>query len=138
MTEHITHYSPDGGEGLLAIVIRAEYAPPGVTFVTEPTNGLQVGVLNRPEGDVAKAHYHPPAGRLVELTQEVLFVRSGAIRVTVYSSAGEDMGSKTLGAGDAVVLLRGGHEVKFLEPSVVLEVKQGPHLGDRDKRYYNS
>ena len=35
--------------------------------------------------------------------------------------------------GDVVLLIRGGHGFEVLEPLEMLEIKQGPYLGDQDK-----
>lgn len=38
-----------------------------------------------------------------------------------------------LGAGDTILLIRCGHGFEVLEELVMLEVKQGPYSGERDK-----
>ena len=35
--------------------------------------------------------------------------------------------------GDVILLADGGHGFKMLEPSEIIEVKQGPYCGEQDK-----
>lgn len=41
--------------------------------------------------------------------------------------------SRVLVAGDVILLATGGHGFEMLEPSELIEVKQGPYPGDEDK-----
>ena len=43
------------------------------------------------------------------------------------------MESTILHAGDVILLADGGHGFKMLEQSEIIEVKQGPYCGERDK-----
>ena len=67
------------------------------------------------------------------LTTEVLLVRSGRVRLDFYDDARAYLESTVLEAGDVVLLARGGHGLEMLEASELIEVKQGPYAGGRDK-----
>ena len=41
--------------------------------------------------------------------------------------------SRDLKAGDVILLVKGGHGFEVLEELEMIEVKQGPYAGDRDK-----
>ena len=41
--------------------------------------------------------------------------------------------SRVLGAGDVILLIAGGHGFEVLEELNMIEVKQGPYVGDADK-----
>ncbi len=41
--------------------------------------------------------------------------------------------STVLDAGDVILLAYGGHGFEMLEPTEIIEVKQGPYAGDGDK-----
>jgi len=71
--------------------------------------------------------------RKVDLTQEVLFIKSGKVRVDFYDEAREYLESRILEQGDVVLLAHGGHGFQMLEPSEMIEVKQGPFCGEMDK-----
>jgi mannose-6-phosphate isomerase-like protein (cupin superfamily) len=69
----------------------------------------------------------------VEYTKEVLFIRSGRLRIDFYDDRQNYLESRTLSAGDIVLLARGGHGFEMLEDCEIIEVKQGPYAGDKDK-----
>lgn len=134
-------YAPahiDGGEGLLAIVVRARnhivVDPPSISFLTEPDNPLQLGVINYKPGQSVPAHIHLPNKRTVELTQEVLFIRKGTITVNMYTGRGDSAGFVTLNRGDVIMLVAGGHSLLSYDDSEIIECKVGPYVGrERDK-----
>jgi mannose-6-phosphate isomerase-like protein (cupin superfamily) len=119
----------------LALVIRAAPAPPGAQFVTPPEAGLQVGVLTHAEGTSIPRHKHHRIERQVSGTSEVLLVRSGSCEVDVYDDE-ERIATAQLSAGDVIVLLAGGHALRMLEDTVLVEVKQGPYPGVEEKVRY--
>jgi mannose-6-phosphate isomerase-like protein (cupin superfamily) len=89
--------------------------------------------MHRPAGYIIEPHLHLPAPREVSYTKEVLFVRSGRLRADFYDEQRNYLESVLLGAGDVVLLSRGGHGFEMLENSEIVEVKQGPYVGERDK-----
>jgi hypothetical protein len=108
----------------------------GLGFFSSDQDFIQVGVWGYNSGKVLKAHIHNQALREVHWTQEVLYVRSGRIRATVFDMA-ERRVAELLGTeGDILVLLRGGHGYEILQDGTrVLEVKNGPYLGaEADRR----
>ena len=83
-------------------------------------------------------HVHNPVAREVHYTQEVLFIRKGRLRVDFYGSDREYLESVVLEAGDTILLIAGGHGFEVLEEVEMLEVKQGPYVGDHDKTRFVS
>ena len=65
--------------------------------------------------------------------QEVLYIKSGKVRVDFYDNDQVYLESRILFAGDVILLSDGGHGFKMLEPSEIIEVKQGPYCGEMDK-----
>ena len=118
---------------LLAIIIRNEYSNEGINFFTNDNDSQQLGYMSRPEGYEIKPHRHNLVQREVHLTQEVLFIKSGKVRVDFYSNNQEYLESRILKHGDVILLSDGGHGFKMLEPSEIIEVKQGPYCGEQDK-----
>jgi mannose-6-phosphate isomerase-like protein (cupin superfamily) len=94
--------------------------------------------MNRPAGHVIPPHVHNPVTREVHFTKEVLFIRSGRLRVDFYSDNQEYLESTVLEAGDVILLAFGGHGFEMLEPTEIIEVKQGPYAGDQDKTRFQS
>ena len=71
--------------------------------------------------------------REVRFTKEVLFIRSGRVRVDFYTEEQQYIESSVLEAGDVILLAYGGHGFEMLEPTEIIEVKQGPYVGEQDK-----
>ena len=118
---------------LLAIIIRSDFHKDGIAFLTPDNFSQQLGYMNRPEGYVIQPHTHNAVERKVELTQEVLFIKSGTVRVDFYNDTQIYIESRILLKGDVILLAHGGHGFKMIEPSELIEVKQGPYCGDQDK-----
>jgi mannose-6-phosphate isomerase-like protein (cupin superfamily) len=121
------------GEDELALILRHSYRAEGITFLTANDYSQQLGYMNRAAGYVIPPHVHNPVAREVRYTKEVLFIRSGRVRVDFYTDAQEYIESTVLEAGDVILLAYGGHGFKMLEPTEIIEVKQGPYVGDQDK-----
>jgi hypothetical protein len=75
--------------------------------------------------------------REVHFTQEVLLLRAGRLRVDFYDEQKNYLESRVLGAGDVILLATGGHGFKVLEEVEMIEVKQGPYVGDDDKTRFD-
>jgi hypothetical protein len=128
MIERITHKNQ-----LLAIIIGNSYHKEGISFFTEDHFSQQLGYMNRPKGYVIDPHRHNIVAREVVLTQEVLFIKSGKVRVDFYDDDQTYLLSRILNSGDVILLAAGGHGFEMMEPSEIIEVKQGPYVGERDK-----
>lgn len=122
----------------LGILIKANYNQNGIQFFTNDNDSQQLGYMNRPVGYEIKPHRHNLVQREVHLTQEVLFIKSGKVRVDFYSNQQEYLESRILNPGDVILLSDGGHGFKMLEPSEIIEVKQGPYCGEQDKVRFDS
>ena len=116
-----------------AIIVRNDFREPGLHFFTPPHFSQQLGCMRHPKGHLIEPHVHNPVPRAVEFTQEALFLRRGKLRVDFYSEAGVYLESRELRAGDVILLIRGGHGFEVLEEIEMVEVKQGPYVGDSDK-----
>lgn len=128
MIESIQHQGQ-----LLAVVIRREFRREGIEFFTPPEFSQQLGYMNRPAGYRIPPHVHNPVPREVQYTHEVLFIRSGRVRVNLYDDARRYVRSLELAEGDVILLAGGGHGFEMLEACEMIEVKQGPHVGEADK-----
>ncbi len=121
------------GDVELALIVRHSFRRDGIEFFTPGTYSQQIGYMNRPAGYVIPPHVHNPVVREVHYTKEVLFIRSGRLRVDFYSEGQEYLESRVLEAGDVILLAYGGHGFEMIEPTEIIEVKQGPYAGDGDK-----
>lgn len=128
MIENIMHSGRS-----LAIILRTAYHNSGITFFTPDQFSQQLAYMNRPQGYVIPPHIHNPVKREVHFTKEVLFIKSGRVRVDFYSEEKDYLESTILETGDVILLAFGGHGFEMLEPTEIIEVKQGPYTGDHDK-----
>ena len=117
----------------LAVLLQSRYQQEGIAFFTPDDFSQQLGYMNRPEGYVIPPHVHNPVPRQVQYTKEVLFIKSGRVRVDFYNDDQRYLESRILEAGDVILLAYGGHGFEMLEPTEIIEVKQGPYAGDADK-----
>jgi hypothetical protein len=76
---------------------------------------------------------HNKVQREVFYTQEVLFIRKGKVKVDFYDDNRKYIDTRTLITGDVILLASGGHGFQMLEPTEIIEVKQGPFVGEHDK-----
>ena len=129
---HIKH-----NEELLAIIISSNFKKEGIEFFTPNDFSQQLGYMKRPKGYKIKPHIHNDIPRSVNYTQEVLFIKSGKVKVNFYSNEKIYLESKILHQGDIILLAKGGHGFEILEDSEMIEVKQGPYSGEIDKTRFH-
>lgn len=125
----------DNGK-ILAIIVRDEDWTEGLNFISSENDFMQVGFWNYMQGKDLLPHMHLECQREVLKTQEVIFVKSGAVRLDLFKEDGAFLKSFDLKNGDTAVLLNGGHGYKILQDNTkVLEVKNGPYVGpDKDRK----
>lgn len=117
----------------IALIIRSGFDEPGLHFLTPPNFSQQVAVMRHPKGKYIEPHVHNLVTRQVMFTQEVLWIRKGRVKVTLYNSYRKPVGSSILESGDLILLCGGGHAFEMLEETAMVEVKQGPYAGENDK-----
>lgn len=131
--EHIKHL-----DQTIGIIIRAGFRTDGIEFFTPDTFSQQLGYMNRPAGYKIAPHVHNPVPRAVVWTQEVLYIKSGRVRVDFFTDGRQYLESRIVRAGDVLLLAAGGHGFEMLERSEIIEVKQGPYCGDADKTRFET
>lgn len=117
----------------LAIIIRSDFREEGIHFLTESDYSQQLAYMHHPKGKMIDAHVHNYEERSVVYTQEVLVIRRGVLRVDFYTNEHSYIESIILYSGDIILLASGGHGFEVLEEVEMIEIKQGPYLGERDK-----
>jgi mannose-6-phosphate isomerase-like protein (cupin superfamily) len=121
------------GSRLLAIIIRSQYYQEGIVFFTPDDYSQQLAYMNRPAGHRIVPHVHNKVQREVSYTQEVLFVKKGRVKIDFYDENNKYFDTRILSTGDVILLASGGHGFEMLEPTEMIEVKQGPFAGEQDK-----
>lgn len=117
----------------ISIIIYSQFREDGIHFFTNDTQCQQLAFMSHPTGKLIAPHVHNPVPREVQFTQEVLFIRKGRLRVDFYDTDQRYLESRILGPGDVILLIQGGHGFEVLEEVEMIEVKQGPYVGEQDK-----
>ena len=128
MIKNIVH---DGQ--LLGLLVSHRFREEGLHFLTPEHLSLQLAFMRYPDGKAINPHTHIPATRSLQDTQEVLVIKSGKVRVDFYDNDQNYLESHQLEAGDVILLAGGGHGFEVLEEAEMLEVKQGPYMGEGEK-----
>lgn len=129
--EHITWHNQH-----IATIIRTGFLPPKTTFVTPDDYYQQAGFVVYPQGGAVQRHIHLPLQRHLVGTPETLLVRQGQVEADLYALDRSYLGTWVLNEGDLLLLVGGGHGFRFLEDTVLLEIKQGPYTGLKEKEQF--
>lgn len=115
---------------VIAIVVPAGSPVDRIRFLTPPDYPFQVGLLRHPSEHHIAAHSHTKLRIETEIFQEFLYVQEGRVRIELYGLGGNFLQAVELTRDDAILFVDGGHALTMLEPTRILEVKQGPYPGD--------
>ena len=128
----------ESGGRVLALILRGELGREGAFFYTPPENSIQLGIIQHKQGTEVRPHVHKDVSRLVQGVQEVLHIEYGVVEVDVYAGDGTKVWNTKLSDGDTILFIDGGHGLKVMSDTRILEVKQGPYLGaSEDKSWLN-
>ncbi len=133
MIEKIEH-----NDELYALIVYHTFAKEGISFFTPDEFSQQLAYMSHPTGKLIQPHVHNPVPRQVSYTQEVLFIKTGKLRVDFYDEDKAYLSSRVLQAGDVILLAKGGHGFEVLEAVEMFEVKQGPYAGEKDKTRFSA
>lgn len=128
------------GEILIAKIIKAEEWEENLKFYTDDKDFLQVATWNYNKGKHLKAHGHNICKRVSDKTNELIFIKSGKIKSTLFSENGVVLETVILEQGDILISYNGGHAYDILDENTqVLEVKNGPYPGlEKDKKVFEN
>lgn len=121
---------------ILAMIVRNDYHKEGISFITPDEYSQQVAYMNHPAGHVIMPHVHNKVKREIFFTKEVLIIKSGKLRCDFYTDDKEYIKSTIVNSGDVLLLVSGGHGFECLEQTEMIEVKQGPYAGEKDKERF--
>lgn len=124
MIEYIQSQGKD-----IAIFVPGHFTPEQTRFITKNAEPMQWGIGVFKKGAKVEPHRHMGVPATVSEFQEFIMIRQGRVVAEVFDEAGELVRKIEMVAGDALLLLRGGHGFEFLENAELLELKQGPYLG---------
>jgi len=118
---------------VIAIIIPSSFREKGIKFITPDSFSQQLAYMKHPASHEIKPHVHNVVRREIQLTRETLFIRKGRVRIDLYGNDRKYLRSIVSKTGDVILLVNGGHGLKMLEESEIIEVKQGPYAGEQDK-----
>jgi hypothetical protein len=118
---------------VLAYIVRAHATSERTRFLTPDDSNLQLGLIAYRAGQRVAPHYHLPVERTTRGTLEFLSVREGSCELDLYDDGNRRVATLPLNVGDVVLLVTGGHGIRMLTDTVLLEVKQGPYTGVEEK-----
>lgn len=132
----VEHIDIDGRR--LATVIPVYYENKGIQFHSEPSETLQIGSMMWSAGHHIQGHKHLSHPRRVEFSNEAIFITKGKVQINFLDDLGNTLLSRVLGEGDVILLMDGGHSFDIIEDARMIEVKQGPYVGEADKLRYET
>ena len=118
---------------IVALIFRPDPGLKGTNFFTPPEYSLQVGYLQYKSGESIPAHTHYKTERTVTGAAEIAIIQSGSCEVELFSEDGTPLSKHTLVAGNAIVMLTGGHSFRMMEDTSLYLIKQGPYGGSEEK-----
>ena len=105
----------------------------GVKFFTSKDLNLQVGYMSHNSNHEIKPHYHLKRGKIIKDMSEFLIIFKGKIKFLFYNKKKKLAKQKILNKKDMILIVSGAHGFKILKNTEMLEVKQGPFVGEKDK-----
>ena len=119
---------------MLALIVRGKYRnKKGIHFFTPENATQQFGYMKHKKKHIIKPHLHQKRLTKILSTTEVILIMKGVLRVDFYNQKKKYLYSKILKKNDIIMLVHGGHGFKVLKNVEMLEIKQGPFSGDKDK-----
>jgi hypothetical protein len=105
----------------------------GIQFFTPNEYNMQVGLMAHSKNYIIKPHYHLNRKKVIKNMSELLIIFSGKLKVYFYNKKNIRCKTAILNKKDMILLMSGGHGFKVLEKIEMIEIKQGPFSGDKDK-----
>ena len=105
----------------------------GIEFFTASNLNMQVGLMGHSKNHIIKPHFHINRKKIVKQMSELLIIFSGQLKVFFYNKKKLRAKSLILNKKDMILLISGGHGFKVLKKLEMLEIKQGPFVGEKDK-----
>ena len=128
----------DSKGNLLCIVYRDNDWSEGLNFITDNSLFIQVGSWWYQKDKKLAKHKHNVVPRQSDITQEMVYVKSGSMMATIFDQEMNFVQEIILKEGDMAIMAYGGHGYKILEDNTkIIESKNGPFLGvNEDKVKY--
>mgnify|MGYP002639835837 CR=1 FL=1 len=114
---------------VISIIYRDADWVEGLNFITPDDLFIQVGSWWYNKGRKLASHVHNTFNRTASRTQEMTYVKRGAMRVLLYDENKEYLQDFILRTGDLAVYGYGGHGYEIIEDDTqIIEAKNGPFI----------
>ena len=114
---------------IIAIIYKDDDWVEGLNFITPDSLFLQVGSWWYQKGKKLESHIHNEFDRVSTRTQEMTYVKSGSMKVTLYDEEMQYFDEFILMEGDLAVFAYGGHGYEILEDNTkIIESKNRPYF----------
>jgi len=114
---------------IIAIIYRDNDWVEGLNFITPNDLFIQVGSWWYQKGKKLDSHIHNNFDRVAKRTQEMTYVKKGAMKVILYDEEQNYLKDFILKEGDLAVFAYGGHGYEILEENTkIIETKNGPFI----------
>ena len=114
---------------IIAIIYKDDDWVEGLNFITPGSLFVQVGSWWYQKGKKLESHIHNEFDRVSTRTQEMTYVKSGSMKVTLYDEEMQYFDEFILMEGDLAVFAYGGHGYEILEDNTkIIESKNGPYF----------
>ncbi len=119
----------DNYGNLLCILYKDKDWVEGLNFITEDNLFIQVGSWWYQEGKKLAKHKHNIVPRESDITQEMVYVKSGSMKAIIFDDHLNHIEDLVLNTGDLAIMTNGAHGYEILENNTkILEAKNGPFL----------
>ena len=105
----------------------------GIKFFTANNLNMQIGLMGHGTNHIIKPHFHVNRKKIIKQMSELLIIFSGQLKVFFYDKKKSRAKSIILNKKDMILLISGGHGFKVTKKIEMLEIKQGPFIGEKDK-----
>lgn len=119
------------GAEIFAVLVDLESIQEGTFPATDPLGTIQLLLMKRTKGHVVAKHTHKKITKTTQQPQEAIVVIKGAIEASIFDEHGDLIENKKVTAGQCLLILRGGHEVRVIEDALMYAFKDGPFLDDK-------
>ena len=114
---------------IIAIIYRDADWIRGLNFITPNELFIQVGLWWYQKGKKLASHIHNDFDRNTKRTQEMTYVKKGAMRVLLFDEKKRYLKDFVLWEGDLAVYAYGGHGYEILADNTqIIEAKNGPFI----------
>ena len=119
----------DNNGNLLCIVYRDKDWTEGLNFITDNKLFIQVGSWWYQNGKKLAKHKHNLVPRESNITQEMVYVKSGSMKAIIFDNDLNHIEDLILRTGDLAIMTFGAHGYEILEDNTkIIEAKNGPFV----------